>query len=273
MAGMDLSSLIKPAEAPTPVATVSDLVMVGAQSNIRDIIALSDKVPVIIEFHSTEAVSLGQKLETIVHSLAGKLLLVRVDGQKEPQLAAAFAIEQVPTVIALVKGQPVPLFQGDLIATEVEQYVKRLLEVSAQNGITGTISTNANPVSPVVEKAYEAIEAGDLAAARQVYIDALAENPRDTEFIAGLAQVNLMIRTSEFDLDDVLGNPAADIFQRADALAAVGHFEASFTLLLGAFAAAKDSAVKDRLLELFEVAGATDPAVIAARRALTSLLY
>lgn len=273
MAGMDLSSLIKPAEAPAPVATVSDLVMVGAQSNIRDIITLSDKVPVIIEFHSTDAHSLGQKLETIVRALEGKLLLVRVDGQKEPQLAAAFGIEQVPTVIALVKGQPVPLFQGDLIAAEVEQYVKRLLEVSAQNGITGTISTNANPVSPVVEKAYQAIEAGDLNAAKQVYLDALADNPRDTEFIAGLAQVNLMIRTAELDLDAILGDPKADVFQRADALAAVGQFEAAFAVLLEAFAVAKEQTVKDRLLELFEVAGATEPAVIAARRALTNLLY
>ena len=274
MAGMDLSSLIKPAEAAEPVANVTDLVMVGAESNIRQIITLSEHVPVIIEFHATGATSLAEKLEKSVRRQNGKLLMVRIDGQQQAQLAAAFKVQHVPVVLALVKGQPVPLFEGDLEATEVERFVAKLLDVAQSNGLTGFVGIGEGaPVNPVEEKAYAAIEAGDLEGAKAVYEAALKENPRDIDYSAGLAQVKLMIRTVDVDMDAAMKDETTPVATRADILASIGHFEMAFELLLAEFSKAKSEEIKSQLLELFEVAGLTSPEVVQARKALTNLLY
>ena len=274
MAGMDLSSLIKPAEAAEPVANVTDLVMVGAESNIRQIITLSEHVPVIIEFHATGATSLAEKLEKSVRRQNGKLLMVRIDGQQQAQLAAAFKVQHVPVVLALVKGQPVPLFEGDLEATEVERFVAKLLDVAQSNGLTGFVGIGEGaPANPVVEKAYAAIEAGDLEGAKAVYEAALKENPRDIDYSAGLAQVKLMIRTVDLDMDAAMKDETTPIATRADILASIGHFEMAFELLLAEFGKAKSEEIKLQLLELFEVAGLTSPEVVQARKLLTNLLY
>lgn len=274
MAGMDLSSLLKPAESPEPVANVTDLVMVGAESNIRQILTLSEHVPVIIEFHATGATSLAEKLEKSVRRQNGKLLMVRIDGQQQAQLAAAFKVQHVPVVLALVKGQPVPLFEGDLDSAEVERFVAKLLDVAASNGLNGFVGIGENaPVNPVVEKAYQAIESGDLEGAKAVYVAALVDNPRDVEYIAGLAQVNLMIRTIDVDIEAALQDVSTPATVRADLLATIGHFDQAFDVLLAEFAKAKGEEFKVQLLELFEVAGHAAPEVVQARKLLTNLLY
>lgn len=262
MAGIDLSSLIKPATAPEPTASVSSLVMVGNKENLRQIMELSTKVPVLVEFHATEANSLGAKLEKIVQSLAGKLVLVRIDGQKHGDIAAAFKVDAVPTVLALIKGQPVPLINGDLAEPELLAMVEKLMQVAAAQGLNGFVVVgDAKPADAVSERAYEALSAGDLAGAKKVFTAALAENPNNTEYASGLAQVELMERIQS-------ENP-----HQADVLVASGHFEQGFRVLLDEFAESKSDAIKHHLLELFKVAGQDDPDVLSARRRLASLLY
>ncbi len=270
---MDLSSLRKPSVSQEPAANVTDLVMIADESNIRSVIQLSDQVPVVLEFHATDANSLKAKLEPLVRKENGKLVLVRIDGQKQAQLAAAFKVERVPAVLALVKGQPVPLFEGDIDADAVHKYLGKLLEVAASNGLTGFVSVGEQqPVNPVAEKAYAAIASGDLEAAKKIYTEAITENPRDLELAAGLAQVNLMIRTIDIE-GSVLADPATPVSVRADLLAVLGNFDEAFELLLNEFAASKADALKAQLLELFEVAGHSSPEVVQARKRLTNLLY
>jgi putative thioredoxin len=55
-----------------------------------------------------------------------------------------------------------------------------------------------------------------------------------------------------------------------------GHVEDAFARLLELFANADEEqrqAIRERLLELFDMVGLSDPRVLAARRQLTSLLY
>jgi putative thioredoxin len=55
-----------------------------------------------------------------------------------------------------------------------------------------------------------------------------------------------------------------------------GHLDDAFDRLLSLFPtldADGKNAVRTRLLEFFEIAGAEDPRVVAARRRLTGLLY
>jgi putative thioredoxin len=101
----------------------------------------------------------------------------------------------------------------------------------------------------------------------------VAENPRDLEFNAGLAQVKLMIRTQDLDFATLLEVESTPTTLRADLLAATGAFDEAFDVLLAEFSKAKSDEVKAQLLELFEVAGQGHPAVLRARKLLTNLLY
>lgn len=274
MSGYDLSHLIKPAEAPTPAAAVSDLVMVGTSENIRDVIKLSSQLPILLELHATGAAELGAKLERAVRAAGGKLVLVRIDAQAHPDLAQAFGVERVPAVLTLVQGQPVPLFEGDIEESMVAKYVARVLEVAAKNGLSGTVAVGELPaLSPLEEKALALLDAGDFDGAAKVYQDALTENPRNVIAIAGLARVQLTARVENLDFEAVLADPAAALFDRADALAAAGEYDASFKLLLDDFASTKSAETKARLLSLFDAVGGSVPEVIAARKLLTNLLY
>lgn len=274
MSGYDLSHLIKPAQAPEPAAAVSDLVMVGTSENIRDVIKLSGQLPILLELHATGATELGSKLERAVRAAEGKLVLVRVDAQAQPELAQAFGVERVPAVLTIVQGQPVPLFEGDIDESMVAKYVERVLEVAAKNGLSGKVAVGEIPaLSPLEEKAWALLDGGDFAGAAQLYQDALKDNPRDVIAIAGLARVQLTARVEALDFEKVLADPSAPLFDRADALAAAGEYDESFKLLLDDFSTTKSADTKARLLSLFDAVGASAPEVIAARKLLTNLLY
>lgn len=274
MSGYDLSHLIKPAQAPEPAAAVSDLVMVGTSENIRDVIKLSGQLPILLELHATGATELGSKLERAVRAAEGKLVLVRVDAQAQPELAQAFGVERVPAVLTIVQGQPVPLFEGDIDESMVAKYVERVLEVAAKNGLSGKVAVGETPaLSPLEEKAWALLDGGDFAGAAQLYQDALKDNPRDVIAIAGLARVQLTARVEALDFEKVLADPSAPLFDRADALAAAGEYDESFKLLLDDFSTTKSADTKARLLSLFDAVGASAPEVIAARKLLTNLLY
>jgi putative thioredoxin len=233
----------------------------------------------------------------LVESYGGRLVLATVDGQANPQLAQAFQVREVPAVAAVIAGRPVNLFLGIPSDPEARQVLDELLALAQQNGVTGRIDVPAGddpgepaePAEPVEEplpphhqEAYDAIAAGDFATAIDEYRKAIAENPRDALAVAGLAQVSLLQRldgVTAADLRaaaaDAPSDPAAQLAV-ADLDVSGGHLDDAFGRLLDLFpaldASGKD-AVRARLLEYFEIAGAEDPRVLDARRRLTALLY
>jgi putative thioredoxin len=166
-----------------------------------------------------------------------------------------------------------------------------MLEVAAQNGVTGTVSVDADeepqepveePLPPHHQEAFDAISAGDYDTAIAEYKTALAQNPRDQLAVAGLAQVSLLKRLDGAIAADVRASAASapgDVAAQlavADLDVSGGHLDDAFARLLDLFPSLDQSgkdAVRARLLEFFEIAGAEDPRVIAARRRLTSMLF
>ena len=78
-------------------------------------------------------------------------------------------------VVALVGGQPVPLFTGAVPEQQVREVFAQLLQLAAQNGVTGSVDVDASraggcrepeepPLPPLHAEAFDAIEAGDYAA-------------------------------------------------------------------------------------------------------------
>ena len=243
--------------------------------------------PVVVEFYGQ---GIPSALGSLVEQYGGRLALVTVDAPINPQLAQAFQVEQVPTVAAVIAGRPVQLFAGMPAEPELRQVFDQLLQLAAQQGVTGSLpaegADGAEPVEealpPLHQDAYDAITRGDFAAAITAYETAIAQNPRDALAVAGLAQVSLLARlestTAESLRTAAAANPTDVEAQLAvaDLDVSGGHLEDAFGRLLDLFPsldAADRTAVRTRLLQYFEIAGAEDPRVIAARRRLTMLLY
>jgi putative thioredoxin len=282
---VDLSSLVRPAGPPAGAAPSGAVVREATDADFSQVLELSASVPVIVEFIGQQIAS---ALGPIVESFGGRLALAAVDATLNPQLVQAFQVSEVPTVAAVVGGRPLQLFAGMPPEQDVRSVFEQVLQLAAQQGVTGTLATDENgepveePLPPLHQEAYDAITEGDFARAITAYETAIAQNPRDQLAVAGLAQVSLLARLEGSEAS-ALRTAAADNPADVDAQLAVadldvsgGHLEDAFGRLLDLFPTLDQdgkNAVRSRLLEYFEIAGAEDPRVIAARRRLTSLLY
>lgn len=281
-------------EVPAAAAAVPSLVLDVTDETFPQVLELSRTVPIVIDLWAEwcgPCKQLSPVLERVVTELGGRLVLAKVDVDANPQLSQAFRAQSIPMVVALVAGQPVPLFTGAVPEQQVREVFAQLLQLAAQNGVTGTVSVDGQapeeepaepPLPPLHAEAFEAIEAGDYARAITAYEKALAENPRDADARAGLGQVRLLDRVQGVDLQAARAAAAAapaDIPAQltvADLDVAGGHVDDAFGRLLDLFAQlpADDRApVRERLLELFALIGDADPRVIAARGRLASLLF
>ncbi|MFM9878725.1 MAG: tetratricopeptide repeat protein [Rhodoglobus sp.] len=287
---VDLSSLVRPPAPPAGSAAAAPgaVVQQVTDATFTAVLDLSASVPVIVEFFGA---GIQPSLGPLIRQYAGRLALVTVDGTTNPQLVQAFQVQEVPTVAAVVGGRPLQLFSGMMPEAELRTVFDQVLALAAQNGVTGTIPVDEEgepagpveePLPPLHQEAYDAITSGDFAAAIKAYETAIAQNPRDQLAVAGLAQVSLLARLEGLSPDAVRTAAASNAGDVDAALAVAdldvsgGHLDEAFARLLDLFPSldpAGRNAVRTRLLEYFEIAGAEDPRVIAARRRLTGLLY
>jgi putative thioredoxin len=266
------------------VQNVPALVIQVDSNSIRDYLAISDSLPVLVllvQENDPSSQSLLSTVKLLTEKTAGKILTLVVDAVKSPELAQAFDLKQIPTLLGMLKGQPAPLFAGDQPAEQVQQIIDRVLEVGKENGLTGTVKV-AEPepeLSITHQQAFAAIEENNYPLARSLYEKALVENPNDQLAEAGLAQIKLLIRLEGKDLPSLassLGQDMDTALDRVDALVATGAASAGFEQLLVLFEnTAKDQRepIRLRFVELFLVVGNEDPAVIKARKNLSLLLF
>ncbi|WP_337003123.1 MULTISPECIES: tetratricopeptide repeat protein [unclassified Microbacterium] len=296
---VDLSSL-RNRPAPTaegaPAPRIQDVVVDATDETFGQILEISRTVPVVVDLWAEwcgPCKQLSPIIERVTRELGGRVLLAKVDVDANPQLAQSFRAQSIPMVVALIAGQPVPMFTGAVPEQQVREVFAQLLQVAAQNGVTGALAVGDGtdaPETPAAEpelpplhaEAFAAIEAGDYATAIQAYEKALAENPRDEDARAGLGQVRLLDRVQGLDLQAARAAAAEgplDVqaqFDVADLDISGGHVEDAFGRLLDLFAtlpADQRTPVRERLLELFGLIGAGDPRVVAARNRLSSLLF
>ncbi|WP_043429872.1 tetratricopeptide repeat protein [Arthrobacter sp. FB24] len=266
------------------------------EGNFQQLVELSAQVPVVFGLWASYSPASGDLinvLEGIINSYGGRLVLGAADIDAFPQLAQAFQVQAVPTAVAVVKGQPVPLFQGGADEQQVRSLLDELLKVAAANGVTGslggagtaTAEAEPAPLPPLHQAAFDAIEAGDYAAAAASYRQALLEMPADAEAKAGVAQVELMARLQSLTGPDgeALRKLAAEEPDNLDAQLGVadldiagGHIDDALGRIVGFigrnFGPERETA-RVRLLELFEVVGPSDERVAKARQGLARVLF
>jgi putative thioredoxin len=295
---VDLSALAQPAgTASSPSAPrVGYVVDITEQNFQADALDASMHHVVVLSLwspRSPQSSTFNALLAQVVASYEGRITLAQVDVDSNQAIAQALGAQGVPLVVGLVKGQPVPLFQGTADEADVRRYFDQLLTVATENGLAGRVEAapaTGEPApaddepadDPRFAAADAAFASGDIDGAVTEYEKLLSQNPRDTEVAERLAGVQLMGRTKDADLTAARA-AAADAPDDLDAQLLVadldvsgGHVQDAFDRLIELVRRLDGDdreRVRERLLELFTVVGATDPRVADARRALASALF
>ncbi|MBB2890288.1 tetratricopeptide repeat protein [Flexivirga oryzae] len=296
---VDLSALARPATPPAgggPSGGAADnLVIAVDDATFGDAMQTSARVPVIVALWSGSRPASNDHIDVlaqVVRSYDGRLQLATVDIDRALQIRQALQVQQVPMVLAILAGQPAPLYVGDQPADAIRQVLDKVLEAAAANGVTGrlegtgggdAVEQEDEPELPEThQRAFDAIESGDYDAAATAYEQALKENPADDEARLGLGQVKLLKRTAGVDLNTARAAAAdapTDIEKQtlvADLDVLGGHVEDAFARLIDLVKATtgdERNAAREHLVQLFDVVGPTDDRVKKARTALMSALY
>ncbi|WP_374533038.1 tetratricopeptide repeat protein [Phenylobacterium sp.] len=284
-----------------------DLIKDGTDASfIADVIEASKETPVIVDFWATwcgPCRQLGPSIEKNVLAAKGKVKLVKIDIDQNPQFAGQLRVQSIPAVFAFVGGRPVDGFMGALPDSQVKQFVDR---------IAGQAPANAT--DELLAMAKESLDIGDVGGAAQAYAQVLQGEPDNVKAIGGLARCYLAGGDAEraaevaamapegakdADLDSVraalalaeegpsevgefeqrLARDAGDHearFEIAKALAARGAWGEAVDHLLTIIERERDwnkDAARKQLLTIFEAAGAGSDITRAGRRRLSSILF
>jgi putative thioredoxin len=283
---------------PAAVSPASLVIDVSEADFEQAVLQRSAEVPVVIDFWAEwcePCKQLGPLLERLAVEYSGRFLLAKVDVDANQMLMQQFGVQGIPAVFAVVAGQALPLFQGAAPEAQIRGTLDQLIQVAEERfGLTGiavdpdaegaapVVEAPAGPYDALLEAAVQALDAGDLAGAVQAYKNVLSDDPGNTEAKLGLGQAQLLLRVQDMDPGAVRKDAAekpGDVqaqIAAADLDLVGGHVADAFGRLVdtvGRTAGEERDAARVRLLDLFEVVGADDPRVTAARTALARVLF
>ncbi len=270
-----------------------------------DVVERSMTVPVVIDFWADwcgPCKQLSPILERLATADGGSWVLAKIDVDSNQRLAAAAGVQGIPAVKAVVGGRIIGEFTGALPEPQVRQWLDDLVALAAENGLDAAAGPNGNgegpsgdpavdaPASasggPAADPGYvaalDAVERGDLDGAAAAYREVLATRPGDPGATMGLAQVELVRRSSGLDIAAVLGaaqrapDDIAAQTQAADVEFLSGRVEEALTRLVTLVSRSSGDdreQARTHLLELFTVLGSEDPRVSVARRNLMAALF
>jgi putative thioredoxin len=293
----------------SPSAPAGALVKDATDQSFRaDVLEESLKQPVLVDFWAPwcgPCRTLGPMIERAVAAAGGRVKLVKINIDENPQFARQLRVQSIPAVFAFDKGQPVDGFMGALPESQIKQFIDRIAGEPAP----------AADVAELIAQAEESMALGDIGGAAQGYAEAVQMDPENVKAIAGLARCYLAGGEPEQARQvlamvpkDKAGDPAVaaveaalslaedgggDVaalrkalqadpadhqarFDLAGALAAQGDLQEAVDHLLDIVEADRewnDQAARKQALKIFEAAGLGSDLSKNGRRRLSTILF
>ena len=150
------------------------------QNFAADVIEASTTAPVIVDFWAPwcgPCKQLTPMLEKAVTAAGGTVRLVKVNVDENQALAGQLGVQSIPAVFAFVDGRPVDGFMGAVPESQLNDFIARL---SAQAPAGGNGAQE-------IEIAQQALAAGDVNQAAQIFGAILQEDAGNEAAVAGLA--------------------------------------------------------------------------------------
>ena len=278
---------------------------------MQDVIEASQNVPVIVDFWAPwcgPCKTLGPAIEAAVTKAGGRVKLVKIDVDANPQFAGQLRVQSIPTVYAFHQGQPVDGFQGALPPSEIDAFVDKIAAMGPEPD---------NGLDDAVEAAEGMMTDGDYADAAETFAAILSEDGSHAVAYGGLVRAHIALddldqaeavlngAPAEISTDAAIeaahaqltlarkaagAGPLGDLRKAVDAnpddhqaridlataLMANDDAEAAIAELLESFRrdqAWNEGAARAELFTIFDALPPADPVVLAGRRKLSSIIF
>ena len=212
-----------------------------------DVVERSSTVPVVIDLWAEwcgPCQSLGPILEKVIGETQGLVELAKVDVDANPEVSAAFQVQSIPAVYAMVDGKVVDGFTGAQGEPQVVEFVQRLLDGSA-----AAAAGEADQGDPDAESGDSADESSAAEIVEPVVTQPMTAEPQISE--PGMAPPA----------------PATPAPSAAEADAIEAELVDLLTKVKG------DDDVRERYIALLDQLGADDPRTNTYRRKLATALF
>ncbi len=302
----------KPAEGAGGVAgeLISDTTTAGFTA---DVIKASQDVTVLVDFWAPwcgPCKQLTPIIEKVVRESNGRVKLVKLNIDDHPAIPGQMGIQSIPAVVAFSGGKPVDGFMGALPESQIREFIDKVAgppakssaedqieEILAQSrealaageveiaarGFAAILQMDQAHVGAIAGMAGCMLAAGELDRAEKLLSAVPPEDRKDLEVASVFKRLEMAREVAELgdpvELEARLAANPADHDARlkfAKILNAQGDREAAADELFTIMRKDRkweDEAARKVLLEFFEAWGPMDPATLAARRQLSSLLF
>jgi putative thioredoxin len=291
-------------------AAAADLVKDTTTKDFRaDVLEASRSVPILVDFWAPwcgPCKQLTPVLEKVVKAGKGKVRLVKMNIDDHPQIPGQLGIQSIPAVIAFKDGQPLDGFMGAIPESQVAAFIDRIAgpagPSSAEDDLaaadqalaakdfagaatlfSGVLQDNPDNMTALGGLIRCFVALGELAQARGLLAGLTPEQEKDAAIAGARAALELASQAEKLgNQPDLLRRLEADPndhqtrFDLAVVLNGQDDRAAATDQLLEIVRrnrAWNDEAARKQLVQFFEAWGIKDPAAIAGRQRLSSLLF
>lgn len=278
----------------------------------KDVLEESRRQPVLVDFWAPwcgPCKQLTPVLEKVVNEANGRVKLVKLNIDDHPSIPGQLGIQSIPAVVAFVGGRPADGFMGAVPESQVRQFIDKIAgpadadekaqieallaeaktlfdagDVAGAADLYGAL-LQADPENAVALAGIAEcmIAVGQHDNARQALTnlpEAVAADPAISAVLKKLDQIEEARKLGDpAALEQALAANPDDHAARmklakirnveGDRQAAADHL----LLIMKRDRAFEDDGARRELLQFFEVWGPMDPATIAARRKMSSILF